>query len=164
MGAKGLKDSGDLDLESNLYGATTKCWTHISPQGIKRFESGNTLSDLSIQTLNYIHSVNNSQVQQGTCKSTQNVCFNQELLSEASELLNQIKNAISELELPSETTQEIEAETRAIKCQLESSAPKASRIKSGFEFVRDVLKDIVTNVIALPIIGNINMFLSKFFH
>lgn len=111
-------------------------------------------------TVNHFHgNVNNSQIQQNTINSTQNMTNETIDNDKTLELVNLIKENLDKIELAVEKKAEIEAEVNTIKSQLDSPKPKHVIIKESLSTIRNVLEGATGSIIASGLLYELGLFL-----
>ncbi len=98
----------------------------------------------------YVHTMNNSQIQQGTQNSSQSLSITQNEKDRIVELIKEIRNHVSSL--PDENKKDIEGDLETIEAQLKTSSPKKSIIKESLNSLRNILEQTGATVIAQKII------------
>ena len=88
----------------------------------------------------HVEKMINSQIQQGTQNSVQNIIIQKNDLVQVNNLVKKILDSIDGLELQSTQKQDLEAEIETIKSQTKSSKPKKQIVLSALSSIRDILK------------------------
>lgn len=96
---------------------------------------------------NYIGTMNRSQVQQGTCDSSQAMTMGLDVSAVVS-ILKELSKALRSADVPADIKKEIEADVQSIKSQLRSPNPKPSIVKECLRSIRSILEQAAGSVIA----------------
>lgn len=89
---------------------------------------------------NFYGQVVNSQIQQGTTDSTQELTtFNLDIKA-TNQFLEKVWQLVPQMNMDKETKKEVESEIESIKAQLKSSKPKGSIIRECFHSLRAILE------------------------
>lgn len=93
-----------------------------------------------------VGSITNSQVQQGTSGSTQLLTSAEQ--DDVRKLTSELRAALGELDLDTETTAEVQADLAVIDAQLTSPRPKANIIREALSSTRAVLEGAAASGLA----------------
>lgn len=104
--------------------------------------------------------VSNSQIQQCTNDSTQNMTMSEDMKNHAKELLKNIEDNLSELNLVPEHVAEIEHLVRAIDEEARVAQPCEGFIRESFSSIRRILEGASGGVLGAGLIHMINAVLS----
>jgi hypothetical protein len=102
-----------------------------------------------------IHSMVNSQIQQGTHHSNQTGAFSSESHHELNEFINLFKQSLTELQLKPDDHAEVQSEVATIEAQLASSRPKSGIIKESLKTLRNVLEGATGSLLATELLQKI---------
>jgi len=138
----------------------------ISHYGIRQVEDAISHPE---QPTHYFPAVNNitigtminSSIQQASPDATQIFSQGDTRTDELRQLVAEIKNAISQLELQPDAQQDVAADVATLEAQLSSSRPKAVIITESLSTIRSVLEGVAGSAIATGLIAGIAKFLGS---
>lgn len=96
----------------------------------------------------YIGNMHQSQLQQDTRDSTQSMTVNELDTAKVLSVLEEIKKAIADLDLPRDTKDELDAEIATAETQAKSPKPKHKIIRESLHTVRNILEGTTGSLIA----------------
>lgn len=117
-------------------------------------EEKKAASKITYNVTNNIGSMSNSQLQQDSPNSSQNLNVHIEN-SELSEFIQEIKSSLNDLKLDSEKKAELEAEISTIEHQLASPKPKKLIISESLKSTRSILESITSSVLATGLLSQL---------
>lgn len=110
-------------------------------------------------TLNFINgSISNSQIQQNSNDSVQNMQSETLDMDKVVELLDLIKKNINQIELKDGEKDNINKSVACVESEIKKKNPKASIIKESFSSIRNILEGVTGSIIASGILYNLNLF------
>jgi hypothetical protein len=95
-----------------------------------------------------VHTMVNSQIQQGSHGSTQHVEFTQNDIAAIRELMTSFQAALQSAALGTDAKAEAEAEVATVQAQLASPKPKRQIIMEGIKSICSVLESVASSTIA----------------
>ncbi len=95
---------------------------------------------------NNIHTMTNSQIQQGTVGSTQSLVLNESQKQSIAEAVKSLRADLDQIDLEGDDREEMEAELATVESQLASSRPKTNVIVSGVKRIAELLGTAETAV------------------
>ncbi len=131
----------------------------IMGEDMKFTENEKTAAQESNYTVNNFYgSISQSQIQQNTNNSTQNM-NNEELdLEKVLTLLKLVKDNYDQINYESNQKEEIQAQINTIEAQLQSIKPNRSAITECFKTIRNVLEGVSGSIIASGLIHHLGLF------
>lgn len=110
-------------------------------------------------TINFVNgSINNSQIQQNSNDSVQNMQSETLDTDKVVELIDLIKKNINQIELKDEEKENIKKSVACVESEIDKKNPKASIIKESFSSIRNILEGVTGSIIASGILYNLNLF------
>ncbi len=106
-----------------------------------------------------IGSMVNSQIQQGGPESDLSMVIDYAGLLKIKEVLNEIKVSLSELQLDSDTSEELLADISSAIAQIKSSKPKFSIITECLKSIRSILESSAGGVLATGLLSKIGPYI-----
>ncbi len=107
----------------------------------------------------YIGSMTQSQLQQDTRDSSQSMTVNELDVSKVLSVLDEIKKAVADINLPRETKDELDAEIATAETQAKSPKPKYRIIRESLHTVRNILEGTAGSLIASGLLAKLNCLL-----
>ena len=109
-----------------------------------------TITSGTISNLNIAPGSGNTQI------------INPEVSKEVLEVINQLKNQLTELITTESDKLDIESEIARIETQLNSENPKRHLVNGGLRIIRDILTNVAGNMVTNPVVEKINWLLGQF--
>jgi hypothetical protein len=100
----------------------------------------------------HVHTMVNSQVQQGSHGSTQNVSITQSQVADLRSFVNELKQRLPELHLSAHARSVAEADIGTIEAQLASPTPKRGILKESLASVRTIMEGAAGSLVASDLI------------
>lgn len=129
-------------------------WVKMTPEGYMALRGRNEFSvdpnhsSVSIENLIKVENAHHSQFQQGTHDSTQNLFIDSTVKAQLTELLDQIKKLVINLEFDNQTKDDLESDIQTVEAQVSNSKPKKAILKVAFESIASILKGSVEKAIS----------------
>jgi len=102
---------------------------------------------ITIENLLSVAHMENSQIQQGTSQSSQEINFSEALKEELARFLHTLRTELEKSELDPDDRQDIDAETATIEAQLSSRVPKPTIIKESLSSLKTILEGAVAGLL-----------------
>lgn len=150
-----------LTGEGLLKFATVGGGMQITHWGVKEVELAISQPDqptehfLPVNVIN-IGTMNNSQIQQGTMNSNQELIIEQSKISEIQEILEKISNSVDQLALNELDKEDLKIELETTSAQLKSSKPKKSIVKECFNSIKGILENAAASALAAELIEGLS--------
>lgn len=107
----------------------------------------------------YIGSMTQSQLQQDSRDSSQSMIINELDTAKVLSVIDEIKKAVADLNLPRETRDELDAEIATAETQAKSPKPKHRIIRESLHTVRNILEGTTGSLIASGLLAKLNCIL-----
>ncbi len=133
----------------------------ILGEGMKFTDSEKNIAQKNNYTTNVFNgNVTNSQIQQNSNNSTQNMSVDIVDKQEVERLIGMIKDNIKDIKLGEEEINDINSQIKTIESILETKKPKKSMITECFTTIRSILEGVAGSVIASGLIYQLSLFSS----
>lgn len=136
---------------------------HMALQGKNEFLNNTDSTGIRIENLLQVENAHNSQFQQGTHNSTQNLFVDSTTKGQLNELLAEIRVLASNLELDQETHDDLQSDIQTVEAQLSNSKPKNTILQSAFMSISSILKGSVEKAISTEIASHIPSVLHRIY-
>jgi len=152
-----------LEGEGLIKYSTLGGGIRITHRGVVQIEKARSEPDKPTQYFPAVNIINvnnmvGSQIQQGNFNSTQTGTFEGHNTNELIKFMEELKEKISQLNLDSKNTQEINAEIATIEAQSKSSRPKNNIIKESLRTIRNIIEGATGSVIATELLAKLAVF------
>lgn len=107
---------------------------------------------------NYFGNILQSQIQQNTSNSTQNMHKEELDIDKILDLIKLVKDNFDQISYKSNQKEEIQAQINTIEAQLQSNKPNRSIIIEGFKTIRNVLEGVSGSIVASGLIHHLGLF------
>lgn len=114
---------------------------------------------VTYNTINYIKAASHSQIQIDTADSTQRLCVTQFDISELEKVVQEIKEAMPNIEIENTIKYELIAEMETLESQVKSPKPKMSIIGEALSSVRNILEGTAGSLVATGILHHVDKLL-----
>lgn len=149
-----MERMGCVKLENLNSSESEAVWVKITPEGYMALQGQNEFlidtknSGVNIENLMQVGTAHNSQLQQGTQGSVQNLSIDSTSKVALDALLKDIKELASNLNLDAQVQEELQSDIQTIEVQASSSKPKKTILKVALESVASIIKGSVEKAIS----------------
>lgn len=156
-----MERKGCVQLQNFSSFNNESVWVKITPEGHmalrERYEFLNNSdhSSVNIEYLLQVENAHNSQFQQGTHNSTQNLFADNTSKVQLSELLEEIKKLAANLELDTQVSADFQSDIQTVEAQLSNSKPKNTILKIGLASIASILKGSTEKALATEMASHI---------
>lgn len=120
-----------------------------------------TASAITYNIQNYIGTIDNSQVQQGTLSSTQNNYLSNHQKEKINNILEEIKVKLSTLKIEEDKMEEVLANVQTVESQVKLKSTNKTIVKEAFNTIRNIFEGITASHIATELNQQINEIISN---
>lgn len=148
-----LERKGCVQLDNISSQLDEAVWVKITPEGSMALQGRDEFLvkenlGISIENLIQVEKAYNSQFQQGTHKSTQNLYVDSTSKIALDGLLKDIKELANNLRLDAHTEDELQSDIQTIEVQASSSKPKKAILEVALKSVASILKGSVEKAVS----------------